>query len=88
MCKISGIVTEADWNAWRPNDFRAYLEVVADAFGPDRLMFGSDWPVALLAGNYRQVYELANDFIQSLGQRYAEPFFGRNAIQFYGLTDQ
>ncbi len=84
-CKVSGMVTEANWQNWRASDFRPYLEIVADAFGPERLMFGSDWPVALLAGTYRQVYDLADNFIQSLGQQFAEPFFGENATRFYGL---
>ncbi len=88
MCKVSGMITEANWRDWKPADFRPYLETVADAFGPERLMFGSDWPVALLAGSYRQVYDLANTFAQSLGQGFAEPFFGRNAAKFYGLVTQ
>ncbi len=54
-CKLSGLVTEAEWRGWAPADFDAYLDVVFEAFGVDRLMFGSDWPVCLLAGSYEQV---------------------------------
>src|SRR5262249_44211761 len=54
-CKLSGLVTEADWRNWRSEDFRPYLDVVFEAFGPKRLMFGSDWPVCLLAASYQQV---------------------------------
>jgi L-fuconolactonase len=52
LCKLSGMVTEAKWNQWRPEDFHRYLEVVFEAFGPDRLMIGSDWPVCTLSGSY------------------------------------
>ena len=85
-CKVSGMVTEANWKSWKPHDFQPYLETVLDAFGIDRLMYGSDWPVALLTGTYRQVYQLAYDFVAPLGDGAIEKFFGSNSTKFYGLT--
>src|SRR4051812_13374852 len=55
ICKLSGMVTEAHWANWKPEDFQPFLDVVFEAFGVDRLMFGSDWPVCLLAGDYNKV---------------------------------
>lgn len=85
-CKVSGMVTEADWQDWRADDFRPYLDVVFEAFGPDRLMFGSDWPVCLLAGSYERAFGLMQNYIHQLGADTAAKFFGENAAQFYGLT--
>jgi L-fuconolactonase len=84
-CKISGMVTEADWKSWKPADFIPYLDLVFQAFGPDRVMFGSDWPVALLAGSYRRVYDLAREYVAALGSRIENNFFGGNAVKFYQL---
>jgi L-fuconolactonase len=90
-CKVSGLITEADWNHWRPEDFAPYLDVVFDAFGPQRLMFGSDWPVCLIAGTYGQVKQLIEGYI---GQRFApeaerlkaeQAVFGETAARFYGI---
>jgi L-fuconolactonase len=85
FCKISGMVTEADWKQWRPSDFKPYLDVVFDAFGADRLMFGSDWPVCLLAATYRQVKQLIEEYVVGLSQTDKEKIFGGNAARFYGL---
>jgi L-fuconolactonase len=85
-CKVSGMVTEADWQAWRADDFKPYLDVVFEAFGPDRLMFGSDWPVCLLAGSYERVFGLMRDYVGQLGTDSDTKFFGANAVKFYGLT--
>src|SRR5271170_3932484 len=63
FCKLSGLITEADWTHWRAEDFTPYLDVVWEAFGTDRLMFGSDWPVCLLAGSYTQVKKLVSDYV-------------------------
>jgi L-fuconolactonase len=87
-CKISGMVTEADHTAWRPEDFVPYLEVVFDAFGEDRLMYGSDWPVCLLAGSYERVHALADHAIRALGTMAWEKFLGRNAARFYSIAGQ
>jgi L-fuconolactonase len=85
-CKVSGLVTEADWGRWQPSQFRPYLDVVFEAFGTDRVMFGSDWPVALLAGNYQQVYELAREYVAPLGLATESAFFGGNAVKFYQIS--
>ena len=85
-CKLSGMITEAVWGAWRPADFRPYLDVVFEAFGPDRLIFGSDWPVCLVAGTYTQVKDLVANYIQNLPAADQEKIFGGNAARFYGLA--
>jgi L-fucono-1,5-lactonase len=91
FCKVSGLVTEADWSRWRPDDFKPYLDVVFDAFGPDRLMFGSDWPVCLIAGTYRQVKQLIEDYLaqhftsEGEKQKIALAIFGETAARFYGI---
>ena len=85
-CKVSGLVTEADWTRWAAGDLRPYLDVVFEAFGLDRLMFGSDWPVCLLAGNYRTVKAIVDDYTQSFSAIDKEKIFGRNAVRFYGLA--
>jgi L-fuconolactonase len=85
-CKVSGMITEADWARWHPSQFRPYLDVVFEAFGPDRVMFGSDWPVALLAGAYRQVFDLAREYVTALGAGAEARFFGGNAGKFYQLS--
>jgi len=82
FCKLSGLVTEAAWTGWVPGDFAPYLDVVFEAFGADRLMFGSDWPVCLLAARYAQVKQLIEDY--SASDR--DKIFGQNAARFYGLT--
>lgn len=84
-CKISGMVTEAKWDGWSAEDFRPYLDVVFAAFGPDRLMFGTDWPVATLAGNYAQVHRLADDYTRTMTAEARAKFFGGNATDFYLL---
>jgi L-fuconolactonase len=84
-CKVSGLVTEADWSRWHPDDMRPYLDVVFEAFGCDRLIFGSDWPVCLLAAEHRQVVELVDGYAGALPQGERDALFGGNAIRFYGL---
>lgn len=84
-CKVSGMVTEAKWDGWRADDFRPYLDVVFAAFGVERLMFGTDWPVATLAGSYEQVHRLAADYTESLTAEARAQFFGGNAAAFYRL---
>ena len=82
-CKVSGMVTEADHRAWKADDFRPYLDVVFEAFRPERLMFGSDWPVCPLAGSYEQVEGLARDYVRHLGPEQAAGFWGGNCARFY-----
>lgn len=84
-CKVSGLVTEADWAGWRAADVRPYLDVVFEAFGPDRLMFGSDWPVCLLAGSYARVTELIEGYAEQLSDDERDALFGGTAVRFYGL---
>ncbi|WP_327584048.1 amidohydrolase family protein [Nonomuraea sp. NBC_00507] len=84
-CKLSGMVTEADWATWRVSDLRPYAEVVLEAFGPDRVMFGSDWPVCLLAAEYQRVAQAADELCAGLsGGERAEVFAG-TARRAYGL---
>jgi L-fuconolactonase len=86
FCKISGMVTEAKHQGWKKEDFRPYLDVVFEAFGEDRVMFGSDWPVCLLAGSYEQVHELAADYFKQFSAEVSAKFFGGNATRFYRLN--
>jgi L-fuconolactonase len=84
-CKVSGMVTEADHRQWSPDDFLPFLDVVFGAFGPDRLMFGSDWPVCLLAAGYEQVFSLVRDYaLRAAPDASAqEAIFGGTAAKFY-----
>lgn len=84
-CKVSGMLTEADWNAWKPQDFTPYLDVVFNAFGTNRVMFGSDWPVCLLAGGYKRTVEIMETYCAKLPSPERDLFWGGNAISFYGL---
>ena len=86
MCKVSGMVTEAKHDGWKADDFRPYLDVVFEAFGVDRLMFGSDWPVCLLAGSYAQVFGLVNDYTAPLDAAARAKVLGENAARFYGIA--
>jgi L-fuconolactonase len=85
FCKISGLVTEADLKNWKQEDFIPYLEVIISAFGMDRIMYGSDWPVCLLAGSYNEVMNIARNYFSSFTVEEREKFFGLNAIEFYNL---
>lgn len=84
-CKASGMVTEADWHRWQPADFHPYLDVVFDAFGPRRVMFGSDWPVCLVAGQYGQVVALVQQYLSTFSADEQRLFWGDNAAGFYRL---
>lgn len=85
FCKLSGMVTEADWKNWKGEHFRPYLERVFDAFGPDRLMIGSDWPVCKVAGSYSQVMSLVIDFLDQRMPDARERILGGNAQRFWRL---
>ena len=85
FCKLSGMVTEADWQNWSKKDFFPYLDVVFEQFGPNRLMFGSDWPVCLVAANYTQVKTLVEEYVAPWGNEVRAKVFGENAVSFYGL---
>jgi len=84
-CKLSGLFTEAAWKEWSVADFYPYLDAVFDAFGTDRLMFGSDWPVILLSGIYVQWKSLIDKYMENFPAEEREKIFGTNAIQFYNL---
>lgn len=86
-CKLSGMVTEANWNNWKPDDFTPYLDVVVEAFGINRLMFGSDWPVCNVAGRYQQVVEIISDYFKSFTQNEQSQIFGGNANTFYHINE-
>jgi L-fuconolactonase len=83
LCKVSGMVTEANLTAWKPADFQPFLDVIFEAFGEDRLMYGSDWPVCLRAASYAQVYGLVAEYTRGLSPAAKEKFFGGNAARFY-----
>ena len=84
-CKISGMVTEADWSSWNEDTLRPYLDEVVAAFGPKRLMCGSDWPVCLLACGYVQWWQVLERYFAPFSASERNDIFGGNAIQFYGL---
>lgn len=84
-CKLSGMVTEADWTRWKPTDFQYYMQHMLDVFGPRRVMFGSDWPVCLVAADYKQVVGLADRSIAHLTPDEQEWFWHGNAAAFYGV---
>jgi L-fuconolactonase len=84
-CKISGMVTEADWNSWKKEDFKPYLDVIVETFGIDRIMFGSDWPVCLVAASYEEVVGIVGDYFSSFSKNEQGKFFALNANQFYNL---
>lgn len=86
FCKISGLVNEADWEYWEHEDFRPYIDAVVDTFGTKRIMFGSDWPVCLLAATYDQVKDITEDYFYSFTTSEQADFFGNNAKFFYHLV--
>jgi L-fuconolactonase len=86
-CKVSGMVTEADWKNWNHEDFMPYLDIVVKAFSVDRLMLGSDWPVCLLAGDYREVMNIPVRYMDELDPLSREKVLRKNCIDFYELTN-
>jgi L-fuconolactonase len=85
LAKVSGLVTEANWRAWRPEDIRPYLDVAFGCFGPSRLMVGSDWPVCNLAASYAQVVTLVKDYLSGYAAEEREAVLGGNAAKFWRL---
>jgi L-fuconolactonase len=85
FCKLSGMVTEADWQRWRPADLVPYVERVVGWFGEDRLLFGSDWPVCTVAASYEQVHDALAEVLTGIGMSEAAQakVFGENARRFY-----
>jgi L-fuconolactonase len=86
FCKLSGMVTEADWSAWTPADLSPYVGKVLDWFGPERCMFGSDWPVCLLAARYRQVLAALEEALPGLDKAGRARVLGGTAEEFYRLV--
>ncbi len=84
-CKISGLVTEADWHNWKAEDFTAYLDVIVEAFGIERIMYGSDWPVCQLAATYEAQFQLVKNYFSTFSKTEQNKFFGGNAKEFYNL---
>lgn len=85
-CKISGMVTETNWNDWLPDEFEPYMDVVVESFGIDRVMYGSDWPVCLVAASYKQVYDIVKEYFAGYSSSEQAKVFGENAIKFYNLS--
>jgi L-fuconolactonase len=86
--KISGLVTEADWSTWTPGNIRPYVDHALSVFGPDRLIFGTDWPVCTLAASYRRIVDLAEHFIGELSTDEQDAVLGANATKIYSLQGE
>lgn len=84
-CKLSGMITEADWTKRMPEDFKPYLNIIFNAFGKDRLMIGSDWPVCKLAGDYTFVTGLVEKYISGMDEDTRKNILGNNCAAFYNL---
>jgi len=84
-CKISGMATEANWNTWTMDTLKPYIDTVVEAFGTDRIMFGSDWPVCLLASSYSKWLETLQNYFNTFSIDEQASFFANNAIKFYKL---
>lgn len=84
-CKISGMVTEADWKNWKPADLKPYLDVIFENFSADKLMYGSDWPVLNVASDYREVVKTLEDYISKFSVEDQNKIWFENANEFYGL---
>ena len=85
FCKLSGLVTEANHNNWSYDDLMPYLEIASEAFGIDRICFGSDWPVCLVAGGYSEVVGVIEKFSSQLNEQEKDKIFGSNTMKFYNL---
>lgn len=84
-CKLSGMITEADYTQWRYEDIVPYMDAVGEAFGTDRICFGSDWPVCLVAGSYERMIQVAEKWSSQLSVIEQENIFGKNTIKFYNI---
>ncbi len=85
FCKLSGMVTEADWQSWKPEHMKPYLDVALDCFGPERLMIGSDWPVCTVAGSYSQTMNVVVDYFAKYPSDVQDAVLGGNAQRFWKL---
>jgi L-fuconolactonase len=84
-CKLSGMVTEADWRHWKPSDLKPYVDAALECFGPERLMFGSDWPVCELAADYEQVVAALEEALGPISSDQRQRIFAGTAAEFYRL---
>ncbi len=84
-CKLSGMVTEAIWDRWTPNDFKPYLDFILEHFGTSRVMYGSDWPVCLVAASYEKQLNIIEEYLQPFSASEKHQIMGENAIRFYNL---
>lgn len=87
-CKLSGLVTEADWTNWRVEDLKPHVDFALEVFGPQRIMFGSDWPVCLLAGSYDQVLDACQRLLAHLDEEDRGRIFSSNALEFYRIQEE
>jgi L-fuconolactonase len=85
-CKVSGMVTEARWKRWRAEDFRPYLDAVFEAFGPERVMIGSDWPVCTVSASYAETIAIVKDYIRQFSDEQQNAILGENCATFYGVA--
>ena len=84
-CKISGMVTEADWLQWELKNFTPYLDAVVALFGMKRLLFGSDWPVCKVAASYQEILKIVRNYFNDFSMEEQADFFGNNAVHFYQI---
>jgi L-fuconolactonase len=87
-CKLSGLVTETTWRQWAPGDFDRYLDIAIEAFGPERVMIGSDWPVCTLSGDYAPTMSVVTDYVRQFSAEVCDDILGGNGARFYGLNQQ
>lgn len=85
FCKISGMVTEADWKNWKQEDFAPYLDIVVESFGTKRIMYGSDWPVCLVSASYDEMLSIVKEYFARFSENEQQLLFGGNAVKFYNL---
>ena len=85
FCKISGMTTEGEWNNWKPSDFTVYLDIIVKAFGTDRLMYGSDFPVCTLAATYEEQLNIVTAYFSTFTYLEKKKIMGDNALKFYGI---
>jgi L-fuconolactonase len=88
FCKLSGLVTEADWRNWKPEHFNPYLDRAFACFGPDRLMIASDWPVCTVAASYANTLDIVRNYLSDYPPEVREAVLGGNAARFWKLTDR
>jgi L-fuconolactonase len=86
FCKLSGLVTEAKWKQWQPEDFHRYLDLVIEAFGTERVMIGSDWPVCTLSGDYASTMRIVIDYAQQFSAQVRDDILGGNCARFYRIN--